>query len=70
MLGFAGKACIHPAQVEPVNAGSSTAEEEIAWATRVSTAYEELDGSGVVVLDGEMIDLPVVLRARRILERA
>lgn len=70
LLGFAGKSCIHPAQVEPVNAGFSPTEEEAAWATKVVAAYEEADGSGVVVLDGEMIDLPVVLRARRILGRA
>ena len=70
LLGFAGKSCIHPAQVEPVNAAFAPSAEEVAWARKVSAAYEEADGSGVVVLDGEMIDLPVVLRARRILERA
>jgi citrate lyase subunit beta / citryl-CoA lyase len=69
LLGFAGKSCIHPAQVEPVNAAFAPSEEEISWATQVSAAYEAADGSGVVILDGEMIDLPVVLRARRILER-
>jgi citrate lyase subunit beta / citryl-CoA lyase len=69
MLGFAGKSCIHPAQVDPVNAAFAPSEEEVSWATRVSTAYEADDGSGVVILEGEMIDLPVVLRARRILER-
>jgi citrate lyase subunit beta/citryl-CoA lyase len=68
-LGFTGKSCIHPAQVEAVNAGFAPSPEEISWATAVSAAFEEADGSGVVVLDGEMIDLPVVLRARRILER-
>jgi citrate lyase subunit beta/citryl-CoA lyase len=69
LLGFAGKSCIHPAQVEPVNAAFAPSEEEISWATRASDAYDAGDGSGVVILDGEMIDLPVVLRARRILER-
>jgi citrate lyase subunit beta/citryl-CoA lyase len=68
-LGFAGKSCIHPAQVDAVNAGFAPSAEEISWATAVSAAYDEADGSGVVVLEGEMIDLPVVLRARRILER-
>jgi len=70
MLGFAGKSCIHPSQIEPVNAAFAPSAEEVAWATEVLAAYEEADGSGVVVLDGEMIDLPVVLRARRILDRA
>ncbi|HEX4307270.1 MAG TPA: CoA ester lyase [Solirubrobacterales bacterium] len=70
MLGFAGKSCIHPAQVEPVNTAFAPSDEELAWATKVSAVYAEADGSGVVVLDGEMIDLPVALRARNILERA
>jgi citrate lyase subunit beta / citryl-CoA lyase len=69
LLGFAGKSCIHPAQVEPVNAAFAPSAQEISWATQVSAAYDAGDGSGVVILDGEMIDLPVVLRARRILER-
>jgi citrate lyase subunit beta/citryl-CoA lyase len=69
-LGFAGKSCIHPGQVKAVNAAFAPSAAEVSWATAVSRAYDEADGSGVVVLDGEMIDLPVVLRARRILERA
>ncbi len=68
LLGFAGKSCIHPAQVEPVNAAFAPSEEEISWATKVNGAYADAGDSGVVVLDGEMIDLPVVLRARRNLE--
>jgi citrate lyase subunit beta/citryl-CoA lyase len=69
-LGFAGKSCIHPAQVEAVNTGFAPSAEEVEWARAVNSAYEEADGTGVVLLDGEMIDLPVVLRARRILDRA
>lgn len=69
-LGFAGKSCIHPSQIEPVNAAFAPSAEEIDWAAKALAAYEEADGSGVVVLDGEMVDLPVVLRARRILDRA
>jgi citrate lyase subunit beta/citryl-CoA lyase len=69
-LGFAGKSCIHPAQVAPVNAAFGPTAEELDWAAAVSAAYEEADGSGVVILDGEMIDLPVIRRARRILDLA
>jgi citrate lyase beta subunit len=69
-LGFAGKSCIHPSQIEPVNAAFAPSAEEVDWAAKALAAYEEADGSGVVVLDGEMVDLPVVLRARRILDRA
>lgn len=68
-LGFRGKACIHPAQVEIVNRVFSPTREEVDRARRVVDAYERAlaDGRGAVALDGEMIDLPVVERARRIL---
>lgn len=68
-LGFRGKACIHPAQVEIVNRVFSPTDEERDRARRVVEAYERglADGRGAVALDGEMIDLPVVERARRVL---
>jgi citrate lyase beta subunit len=68
-LGFRGKACIHPAQVEVVNRVFSPTKEEQERARRVVETYERAlaDGRGVVALDGEMIDLPVVERARRVL---
>ena len=68
-LGFRGKACIHPAQIEIVNRVFSPTREEQERARRVVEAYEHAlaDGRGVVALDGEMIDLPVVERARRVL---
>jgi citrate lyase subunit beta/citryl-CoA lyase len=68
-LGFRGKACIHPAQIEIVNRVFWPTEEEQEHARRVIEAYEHAlaDGRGVVALDGEMIDLPVVERARRVL---
>jgi citrate lyase beta subunit len=68
-LGFRGKACIHPAQIEIVNRVFSPTKEEQERARRVIEAYEHAleDGRGVVALDGEMIDLPVVERARRVL---
>jgi citrate lyase beta subunit len=68
-LGFRGKACIHPAQVAIVNRVFSPTGEERERARRVVEAYEHglADGRGAVALDGEMIDLPIVERARRIL---
>jgi citrate lyase subunit beta/citryl-CoA lyase len=68
-LGLRGKVCIHPAQVEVVNRVFSPTPEEVARAGRVIEAYERAvdDGRGAVALDGEMIDLPVVERARTIL---
>jgi citrate lyase subunit beta/citryl-CoA lyase len=70
-LGFGGKACIHPAQVEPTLRAFAPSEAELAWAERILAAWEEGSGErGVFVLDGEMVDLPVLTRARRILAAA
>lgn len=65
-LGFSGKLCIHPRQVEVVNAGWQPTAADVEWARRV----EAVAGQGAVALDGEMIDEPVVRRARAILARA
>jgi citrate lyase subunit beta / citryl-CoA lyase len=65
-LGFAGKACIHPSQIATVAAGFAAGVEEISWARRVVEASERAAG-GVTVLDGRMVDRPVVARARQIL---
>jgi citrate lyase beta subunit len=68
-LGFRGKVCIHPAQVEIVNAVFAPGEDELARALRVVEAYAQgiAEGKGAVALDGEMIDLPVVERARQLI---
>jgi citrate lyase beta subunit len=67
-LGFGGKLCIHPAQVATVNRVFAPTQEQLAWARAAIAAYEEglREGRGAVGMDGEMIDLPVVERARRI----
>jgi len=71
-LGFRGKACIHPAQVAVVNRVFLPEADSVAWAERVLDAAErgEREGRGAVALDGEMIDAPIVDRARRILSEA
>jgi len=71
-LGFAGKACVHPAQLAPVNRGFGVTPEQLAWARSALKAYRHAaaEGRGVAVLDGEMIDLPVVKRAQALLEQA
>lgn len=68
-LGFAAKLCIHPKQVEVVNAAFSPSVEEVAWARAVVDADAAAQGGVTAVGDG-MIDRPVMLRARAILERA
>lgn len=65
-LGFTGKLCIHPTQVPPAASALSPDAADIAWAERVLTAAHTADG-GVVVVEGRMVDPPVVARARRIL---
>jgi citrate lyase beta subunit len=68
-LGLRGKACIHPTQIPVVNRAFSPSEAEVAWARKVVAANDEAaaGGRGVFALDGAMIDLPVVERARRVL---
>lgn len=71
-LGFWGRACIHPAQVEVVNEVFSPTSEELAWADDVTArlAAAERAGSGVAVdAAGRMIDEAVARRARRVLDR-
>ena len=66
--GFAATACIHPSQVETVRAAYRPSEAEVAGARRVVAAAA--GAAGVFVLDGRMIDEPVVRHARRVLQRA
>ncbi len=68
-LGFGGKLCIHPKQVAPVNRAFSPSADEVAWARRVLDASAQAGGAAVAV-DGKMVDLPVILRARRITDAA
>ena len=63
-LGFGGKLCIHPKQVQIVQNAFMPTEEELAWAQRVIEA-DQVSKGGAVKLDGRMIDRPVVLLAQR-----
>lgn len=67
-FGFGGMLCIHPRQVETVNAAFTPSQEELVWARRVLEAAGS--GEAVAVLDGQMVDAPVIARARRLLARA
>jgi citrate lyase subunit beta/citryl-CoA lyase len=68
-LGFGGKLCIHPRQVETINRGFAPTEAERAWARRVLSAVEAT-GAGALQLEGELIDRPVIERAKSILAQA
>ena len=61
-LGFTGKLLIHPSQVETVAGVLAPTAEEVRWAREVLAA-----GDGVRVVGGQMIDEPVVRRARRVI---
>ena len=71
-LGFQGKMCIYPPQVERVNDAFTPTEAEIAFARRVVAAFEqaEREGSSSIQLDGFFIDYPIVYKARRTLDMA
>ncbi|GAM86002.1 hypothetical protein ANO11243_040120 [Dothideomycetidae sp. 11243] len=71
-FGFNGKQCIHPSQVELVQSVFSPTEEEATWAVRVVIADEKADaqGRGAWTLDGKMIDVPVVGKAKAIVRKA
>jgi citrate lyase subunit beta/citryl-CoA lyase len=67
-LGFSGKICIHPSQLDTVHDVFAPTDEELAWARRVVAAAE--GSRGAVAVDGQMVDAPVVARARRLLRGA
>jgi citrate lyase subunit beta-like protein len=71
-LGFNGKQCIHPTQVETVQRVFSPEAEEVEWAVRVVIADAKAAeaGKGAWTLDGKMIDVPVAEKAKSIVRRA
>lgn len=71
-LGFSGKFVIHPSHVAAVNEAFVPTDEEATRAERIIEAFDAAvaAGSGVAKLDGRMIDMPVVVSARRVLARA
>lgn len=71
-MGFTGKQCIHPSQVDVVQRAFAPSMEELSWAVRLLVAEPKAEkgGRGAWTLDGKMIDAPVIGRARRLVERA
>lgn len=71
-LGFDGKSVINPRQIEPVHKIYTPTQKEISKSIRILHAIKEAEkrGSGVISLDGKMIDEPIVNRARRVIELA
>jgi citrate lyase subunit beta / citryl-CoA lyase len=71
-MGFTGMGCVHPRQVRIIHDAFRPTDEELAKAGRIVAAFEDAQsrGLGVVSLGSKMIDPPVVLRARRLVEQA
>ncbi|MCG8501829.1 MAG: citrate (pro-3S)-lyase subunit beta [Firmicutes bacterium] len=71
-LGFDGKSIINPRQIEIIHNIFMPTQEEINQSVRIIEAIQEAErkGSGVISLDGKMIDKPIVERARRTLDLA
>ncbi|MEX2572227.1 MAG: CoA ester lyase [Gemmatimonadota bacterium] len=65
-LGFAGKAAIHPRQIPLINEAFTPTTEEVAQARRIVEAYEQ-HGGAMVLLDGSLVERPVVRSAQRTL---
>ena len=68
-LGFSGKGAIHPKQIADLNEVFTPSAEEVARARKVVTAFEEAN-TGLVVVDGKLIEKPVVREMQRILSVA
>lgn len=65
--GFTGKVAIHPDQVAIINAAFTPSDAEVKHSRRVVDAFEDAN-TGTVSLDGQMLDIPHLKQARRILE--
>jgi len=68
--GFQGRLCVHPDQIEPVNAAYLPSATEVEQAERIVKAFAEAEarGAAAIQVDGQMIDYPIVHRARAVIE--
>ena len=64
-LGFSGKGSVHPKQIPALNEVFTPAEDEISRARRIIQTFEEAD-TGLVVIDGKLIEKPVLREMHRI----
>jgi citrate lyase beta subunit len=71
-MGFDGKWCIHPNQIEPVNQTFVPSEKELAWAQTVLSEYEwaRQEGRGALSIKGKMIDVASLRMCQTTVERA
>jgi citrate lyase subunit beta / citryl-CoA lyase len=71
-LGFSGMSLIHPSQIEHVNAAFTPSADEIDYCRRVVQAFDEATarGEGAIAFGGQLLDVPIVDRARQTLALA
>ena len=72
IMGYDGKACVHPSQIEVIHEAFNPTQKEIEYSVKVKNAIKEAKhkGSGVIALGKKMVDRPIVIRAEKILARA
>ncbi|TWG92068.1 citrate lyase subunit beta/citryl-CoA lyase [Mesorhizobium sp. J18] len=68
--GFGGRIAIHPAQVMVINESFTPSDEDVRHAERVVAAFAASPGTGVVALDGKMLDIPHLKQAQNVLSQA
>jgi len=71
-LGFQGKLCIHPDQVDPANAAFTPTKDSVAWSEKIVAAFEKAEKAGVasIQVDGYFVDYPIVEKAQRTVDLA
>jgi citrate lyase subunit beta-like protein len=71
-MGFTGKQVIHPSQIEVVQQAFSPSIEKMQWAQELIQSFEanQQSGNGAFTFHGHMIDMPLLLQARNILQMA
>jgi citrate lyase subunit beta/citryl-CoA lyase len=70
-FGFSGGTCVHPGLVQALNEAFTPDVKEVAYAQKLIAADERAaaEGRGSFSVDGKMIDIPVIERARRLIKR-
>lgn len=65
-LGFKGKQCVHPSQIEPINGLFSPSQEEVARTKRVVDAFEQAQARGLAAIsfEGKMVDIMTYRQAK------
>ena len=68
--GFTGMLAIHPAQVATINDAFSPSDDEVSRAERIVALFRDNPGAGALALDGEMVDKPHLVQAKRVIALA